>query len=116
MSGRKVWCKARFSVSSHRYIETIKGKTVTEEQREFVAALLAYVRVALASADEAADYCREAVRVVDARNHLFCPAGRCTTDEAENIYALRDLCRLDEDTLELVPDEGRAGSISRNFF
>lgn len=89
---------------------------MTEEQREFVAALLAYVRAALASAEEPADYCREAVRVVDARNRLFSPAGQQPTDEAENVYALRDLCRVDEDTLELVPDEGRVGSISRNFF
>lgn len=89
---------------------------MNDEQRDFVAALLAYVRAALASADEAADYCREAVRIVDARNHLFCPAGRRATDESENVYALRDLCRLDEDTLEMMPDEGRVASISRNFF
>lgn len=89
---------------------------MNDEQRDFVAALLAYVRAALASAGEAADYCREAVRIVDARNHLFCPAGRRATDESENVYALRDLCRLDEDTLEMMPDEGRVASISRNFF
>jgi len=87
-----------------------------EEQRDFIAALAAYVAAALAAADEPAEYCREAVRVVDARNRLFCPAGRRATDESEDVYALRDLCRLDEDTLELVPDEGRIACISRNYF
>lgn len=85
-------------------------------KREFIDALLAYVAAALAAADGADDYCREAVRIVDARNCLFRPAGRRTTDEADDVFALRDLCRLDEDTLELVPDEGRVASIARNFF
>lgn len=87
-----------------------------EEQRDFIDALRAYVAAALAASGAAADYCREAVRVDDARNRLFRPAGRRPTDESEDVYALRDLCRLDEDTLELVPDEGRLASISRNYF
>lgn len=87
-----------------------------EQQKEFIAALRAYVGAALAACGEPAEYCREAVHVADARNHLFRPAGHRPTDEAEDVYALRDLCRLDEDTLEAVPDEGRIASISRNFF
>lgn len=85
-------------------------------KQEFIGALLAYVAAALAAVGGADDYCREAVRIVDAHNCLFRPAGRRATDEADDVYALRDLCRLDEDTLELVPDEGRVASIARNFF
>lgn len=87
-----------------------------EIKHNFVDALMAYVRVALQDSGESADYCRMAVRVVDARNLLFCSAGACTTDETEDVYALRDLCCIDEDTLEFVPDRGRIESVARNYF
>lgn len=87
-----------------------------EFKHNFVDALMAYVRAALQDSGESADYCRMAVRVVDARNLLFCSAGACATDEIEDVYALRDLCCIDEDTLEFVPDRGRIESVARNYF
>lgn len=87
-----------------------------EIKHNFVDALEAYVRAALQDSGEPADYCRMAVRVVDARNLLFCSAGAQATDETEDVYALRDLCCIDEDTLEFVPDRGRIESVARNYF
>lgn len=89
---------------------------MSDDVNDFVRALERYVREALRNAPLTADYCTEALHVADARNHLFRPAGRRATDEAEDIYALRDLCRVDEETMELVPDEGRLRSVARNFF
>lgn len=86
-----------------------------DETRDFVTALSAYVRAALEDCGRQADYCNRAVQVVDARNHLFRDAGTRPTDEADDVYALRDLCRVDEDTLEFLPDEGRMRSVARNF-
>lgn len=85
------------------------------EQEEFVQALASYVATEIRHSGEPADYNNEAVEIVDARNHLFRSAGSRATDEAENIYALRDLCRVDEDTLEYEVDLGRLRSVARNF-
>lgn len=87
-----------------------------EVRNNFVEALMAYVHAALRDSGEAADYCRMAVRIVDARNLLFCSAGACSTDETEDIFALRDLCCIDEETMEFVPDRGRIESVARNYF
>lgn len=89
---------------------------MTPDAEDFVRALHDYVLERLAASGETADYCTEALRVVDARNHLFVPAGRRATDEADDVYALRDLCRPDEDTMELRPDGGRLAAVARNFF
>lgn len=89
--------------------------TLTPEQEDFVAALLRYVDASLRASGEAVDYCQEAVQVVDARNHLFCSAGVHATDEEHGIYALRDLCALDEDTMELRPDRARCAAVARDF-
>ena len=56
------------------------------------------------------------MQIVDARNGLFRSAGIRTTDEEHDIYELRSLCRLDEETLELVPDEGRLRSLALGYF
>jgi len=85
------------------------------QTEDFMAALAAYVRNALRESGEAADYCHRAVEIVDARNHLFRDAGMRRTDEADNVYALCDLFRVDEDTMELQPDDGRLRSVARNF-
>lgn len=85
------------------------------EGEEFVRALAAYVRAEIAACGDGADYCTEAVRIVDARNHLFRPAGRRATDESEDVYALRDLCRVSEDTMEYEVDAGRLRSVARNY-
>ena len=85
------------------------------EHDDFVQALLHYVSAALRSTGEAADYCQEAVRVVDARNHLFASAGVQATDEERGIYALRDLCTLDDETMEWRPDAARCAAVARDF-
>lgn len=85
------------------------------EIENFVAALSAYVRTALPQGEDA-DYCHNTVQIVDARNVLFREAGIHTTDEEHDIYTLRSLCRLDEETFELVPDEGRIRSLARTYF
>ena len=85
------------------------------EIENFVAALSAYVRATLPPGEDA-DYCHEAVQIVDARNALFCKASISATDEEHDIYTLRSLCRLDEDTFEFVPDEGRIRSLARTYF
>ena len=60
----------------------------------FIDALAAYAREALRTSGQTADYCTDALRIVSARNHLFAAAGQRPTDESEDIYALRDLCRV----------------------
>lgn len=87
---------------------------MTDETAEFVAALGRYVRQVLASSPEAPEYSHAAVEIADARNHLFRAAGNRPTDETSNVYALRDLCRTDEETLELLPDPGRLTAVARN--
>ena len=66
-----------------------------EDIKDFVDALESYVKAQLQASGEPADYNVEALEIVDARNHLFRHAGKRVTDESENIYALRDLCRVD---------------------
>ena len=83
---------------------------------DFIEALTAYVREALRSADEAPEYNRSAVRIADARNHIFRDAGYMQTDEEADTYALRDLCRVDEVTLSLIPDAERINRVARNYF
>lgn len=89
---------------------------MTPDAEDFVNALCRYVAARLAAIGEPADYCSEALRVVDARNHLFVEAGRRATDEADDTYALRDLCRVDEITMDLCPDRGRLAAVARNYF
>lgn len=89
---------------------------MTEEVALFVDALSAYVNARLQAAPAGADYVQEAVEIVDARNHLFRCAGERATDEVENVFALSELSRPDEETLELVAHRGRIAAIARNFF
>ena len=84
-------------------------------QEEFVQALLDYVVSALRNSAVDPDYCQEAVQIVDARNHLFRGVGNHRTDEEQGIYALRDLCVLDDESMSLVPDAGRCRSVARDF-
>lgn len=89
--------------------------TSSPELTDFVDALLAYTESAIRATGEMPDYCQEAVRIMDARNHLFTSAGIHRTDEEHGIYALRDLCALDEDTMELVPDRQKCAAVGRDF-
>lgn len=87
-----------------------------DEKKDFVDALEAYVREQLRQSAEAPDYNNESIRIIDARNHLFSNVGRRGTDEEEGIYAIRNLCRVDEDTMEMVPDRMRFASIAKEYF
>ena len=89
---------------------------MSDDMTDFIDALAAYVAERLAGGDVAPDYNVERVLIVDARNHLFRPAGKGGTDEADELYALRELCRVDEDTMDLVPDRGRLERVARNYF
>lgn len=88
--------------------------TISSELQDFVDALLAYTESALRANGELPDYCQEAVRIIDARNHLFTSAGVHRTDEEHGIYVLRDLCTLDENTMELVPDCLKCAAVGRD--
>lgn len=87
---------------------------MSKDLENFVAALENFVRVELTAVGAEEEYCRDAVQILDARNLLFRNVGQRSTDEVENIYALRELCRIDEQTMDLVPDEGRIRAIARN--
>lgn len=85
------------------------------EKQDFIDALENYVLDELRRTAMPADYNNESVRVVDARNHLFQNVGKAGTDEEDGIYALRDLCRVDEDTMEMIPNRQRFAAIAKEF-
>ena len=72
-----------------------------EEINEFVEALCRFV------ADE--------IKRVDARNHIFRLTDAVRTDEAEDTYALSDLCMVDE-SMQTVPNRQRMYRIARNHW
>ena len=80
---------------------------------DFAEALCQFVWQQLHGQD--GEYVKGAVRILDARNHLFTAIDQQMTDEAADIYALRDLCHVDED-MRTVPDMNRALRIARNYF
>ena len=82
------------------------------EENDFIEALEFFLKAELRASAEPADYNNEAIRIIDARNHLFHNVGRCGTDEECGIYAIRDLCHVDEDTLETVPDRMRLAALA----
>lgn len=86
------------------------------ETDDFVDALERYINLQLSTSHEPADYNSEAIRIVDARNHLFTNVGREVTDEELNIYAIRDLCHVDDNTLDTVPNRMKLQAIARNYF
>lgn len=81
--------------------------------RDFAEALCCFVSRQLTGID--GEYVRGAVQILDARNQLFRLLPHQTTDEATDIYALADLCRVDED-MQTVPDINRAFAVARNYF
>ena len=89
---------------------------MTAEKEDFIEALERYVVEELRASGQPAEYNNSALRVVDARNHHFVAAGIHATDEADDIYALRDLCRPDDATLEMHPDRGRLAAVAHNYF
>ena len=60
-------------------------------------------------------YCTASIKISDARNHLFHTSDCLQTDEAEDIYALSDLCMVDEE-MQTVPNRQRMFRIARNYW
>lgn len=90
-------------------------ETMEKEAQDFVEALCRFVEQEL-QRDPDPIYSQKAVKIADARNHLFRIVEPARTDEAEDLYALADLCRLDEETMEAVPNCGRLLRIARNYW
>lgn len=86
-----------------------------KETEEFVEALYRFTAQLLMHEPDPV-YSQKAVKIADARNHIFRVVEPARTDEAEDLYALADLCRLDEDTMEAVPNRGRMLRIARNYW
>lgn len=80
---------------------------------DFAEALCHYVAQELRGQD--GEYVKGAVQVVDARNHCFRTLPHQITDEAADVYALTDLCMVDEE-MHTVPDLNRALGVARNYF
>lgn len=87
-----------------------------DEIADFVDALESYVKAELRTSLEPAEYNNEAIEIIDARNHLFRNVGRQATDEELNIFALRDLCHVDEVTMDTIPNRMKLKSIAKNYF
>lgn len=84
--------------------------------KDFIEALERFVVSEIRTSGEPADYNHDAVEILDARNHLFRKLENRATDEENNIYALREFFRIDDETMDFTPDRGRMRSIARNWF
>lgn len=98
-----------------RFFFLITRMTNTEVL-DFIDALERYVADQLRQGAEPPEYNPEALQIVDARNHLFVNVGRRDDDEEHDIFTLRALCCIDEQTLEVVPNRQRLGMIARHYF
>lgn len=98
--------------------ETVHWNTKThimqEEINDFIDALSRFVSDKLRMETDMT-YCQEAVKIIDARNHIFREMPCAATDESEDIYALRDLCHTDEE-MNTLPDRQRMLRIARNYW
>ena len=88
--------------------------TMQEEINEFVEALYRFVANEIKRVTDPI-YCQEGIKIVDARNHIFRLSDTLRTDEAEDTYALSDLCIVDED-MQTVPNRQRMYRIARNHW
>lgn len=86
------------------------------EKDDFVEAFECFVRAEIRASGTLADYNKDAIEIIDARNHLFRNVGIHVTDEENGIYAIRDLCRVNEETLETIPDRMKFESLAKTFF
>ncbi|MBR1889108.1 MAG: hypothetical protein IJ816_00540 [Alloprevotella sp.] len=83
---------------------------------DFVEALADFCERCLLESNYDSEYSNEAIRILDARNHLFRKQTASATDEEHDIYMLRDLLRIDESTLDFRVNRQRILSIARNYF
>ena len=86
-----------------------------KETDSFLEALTRFVEQTLAQESDPI-YSQKAIRIADARNHIFHLVEPAQTDEAEDTYTLADLCRLDEDSMQAMPNRGRMLRIARNYW
>ncbi len=88
--------------------------------QEFAEELCKFIQSYLR--EENGTYISGAIKVLDARNHLFQYLPDQSTDESMDIYSLSELCEigLDEEgdftSFETQPSMHRALSIARNYF
>ena len=82
---------------------------------DFANALERHVAERLRLCEDSPDYVCEAVHIADAHNLLFITVEGGTTDEEHNLFALRDLCHLDDMTLNHVPDRQRIERLARHL-
>lgn len=106
-----LWHEYHRVVTTHNILPLMIDQTT-----DFVNALENFVKAELRLSMEPADYNNEAIEIIDARNHLFRNVGRQSTDEELGIYAIRDLCQVDEDTMETIPNRMKFLSIARTYF
>jgi hypothetical protein len=60
-------------------------------------------------------YSQKAIYIADARNHLFRIIDCAATDESENIFAIKELCFID-DEMNMMPDVQHIRLIARKFW
>ncbi len=94
--------------------QNTKLHIMQEEINDFVDALSRFVADRLLMETDMT-YCQEAVKITDARNHIFHKITCAATDESEDIYALRDLCYTDEE-MKTQPNRQRMVRIARNYW
>lgn len=85
------------------------------QMEAFIVALESHIADALSRIGDI-EYCQEAVKIIDARNHIFKILPIAASDEEHSVFALRDLCRLDEETMSWHVDINRLRAIARDFF
>lgn len=89
---------------------------MNNEKADFVAAFERYIKEELRTSIEPAEYNKDAIKIVDARNHLFKNVGHQATDEEADVYALNDLCCVDEGSFCVVPNVMKLHAIACNFW
>lgn len=86
------------------------------DKADFVVALERYISEELRTSKEPTEYNKDAIEIVDARNHYFRNVGHQPTDEEQNIYAISDLCCVDEDNFKIIPNVMKLRAIARNYW
>jgi hypothetical protein len=85
-----------------------------DEINDFVNALVSFIKNEMDDGEDMT-YSQKAVKIVDARNHLFRKLDNARTDEADDIFALKELCILDDD-MHLLPDMQHIRLVARNYW
>lgn len=87
---------------------------IQEEINDFVNALVSFINNEMDDGEDMT-YSRKAVKIVDARNHFFRKIDNAQSDESVDIFALKDLCFLDDD-MHFVPDVQHIRRVARNYW